>query len=182
MKREGQLTSIALIKDEAMQIELILEEKKKKSHIGTNGNGSSTVLVNQIENEDQNNIDAIRQTGYKGQNYNPNHQTNKNSIGSNGSNGPAKCAHCKKPGHNVEKCFTKFPHLRPQNNQRQNNSNEGASAGGKRVCKFCDKEGHTAEKCFALEKLEKKIKSAKSRVNEVQEGHGQTENSNNSKN
>ena len=98
MKKEGQLTSIALIKDEAMQIELILEEKKKKSQIGTNGNGSTTVLVNQIDNEDQNNIDAIRQTGYKGQNYNPNHQANKNNSG---SNGPAKCAHCKKLGHTV---------------------------------------------------------------------------------
>ena len=103
MKREGQLTSIALIKDDAMQIELIIEEKKKKSVIGTNGtngNRSKPVLINQIDNEDQNNIDAIRQNGYKGQNYNPNHQSNRNS------GGPAKCTHCKKPGHTVEKCFT----------------------------------------------------------------------------
>ena len=98
MKREGQLTSIALIKDEAMKIELILEEKKKKTNIGTNGNESTPVLVNQIDNENQDNIEAIRQTGYKGQSYNPNHQSNKNNSG---SNGPAKCAHCKKPGHTV---------------------------------------------------------------------------------
>jgi hypothetical protein len=38
MKKEGQLTSIAKIKAEAMQLELILEEKRKKSTIGTNGN------------------------------------------------------------------------------------------------------------------------------------------------
>ena len=105
MKRDGQLTSIALIKDEAMKIELILEEKKKKSNIGTNGNGSTPVLVNQIDYEDQDNIEAIKQAGYKGQNYNPNHQPNRNNSG---SNGPSKCAHCKKPGHTMEKCFTKF--------------------------------------------------------------------------
>jgi hypothetical protein len=37
MKKEGQLTSIAMIKAKAMQLELILEEKKKKSSTGTNG-------------------------------------------------------------------------------------------------------------------------------------------------
>jgi hypothetical protein len=37
MKKKGQLTTLALIKDEAVQIELILKEKKKKSAIGTNG-------------------------------------------------------------------------------------------------------------------------------------------------
>ena len=42
MKRDGQLTSIQLIKQEAMKLELILEEKKKKSAIGTNGNGNGT--------------------------------------------------------------------------------------------------------------------------------------------
>jgi hypothetical protein len=37
MKKEGQLTTLALIKDEGVHIELILKEKKKKSAIGTNG-------------------------------------------------------------------------------------------------------------------------------------------------
>ena len=160
-----------------MKIELILEEKKKKSNIGTNGNGSTPVLVNQI-NENQDDIEAIKQAGYKGQNFNSNYQPNRNH---NESNGPAKCAHCKKPGHTVEKCFTKFPQLRPQNNQRQNNSNEGANA-GKKNCKFCDKEGHTADKCFILERAEKKVNSAKSRVNEVHEGHEKADKSNISKN
>jgi hypothetical protein len=34
MKKECQLTTITMIKTEAMQIDLILEEKKKKSTIG----------------------------------------------------------------------------------------------------------------------------------------------------
>ena len=62
MKKEGHLTSIALIKDEAMQIELIIEEKKKKNAVGTNGtncNGSKPVLINQIDNEEPNYIDAV---------------------------------------------------------------------------------------------------------------------------
>jgi hypothetical protein len=59
MKKEGQLTTIALIKAEAMQIELILKEKKKKSTIFTNGctngntkgNNKEVVLINKIEEE-----------------------------------------------------------------------------------------------------------------------------------
>ena len=114
MKKEGQLTSIALIKDEALQIELILEERQKKSAIGTNGtngNGTKPMLVNQIEDDEQSEINAIKKNGYKGQNYNPNYQNNKN----NNYNGN-KCSFGQKPGHQVEKCFTKFPALRPQNN------------------------------------------------------------------
>ena len=88
-KKEGQLTTIPVIKAEAMQIELILEERKKKLAIGTNGingNGAKPILINQIDGEDPDNIDAVRGNGYKGQNYNPNHQANRNS-------GPVKFTH-----------------------------------------------------------------------------------------
>lgn len=43
MKKEGQLTTLSLIKDNVVQIKLILEEKKRKSVIGTNGtNGNGS--------------------------------------------------------------------------------------------------------------------------------------------
>jgi hypothetical protein len=54
VKKEGQITLIPSIKAEAMQIELILEEKKKKSTIGSNGNhngNKQTILINKVENE-----------------------------------------------------------------------------------------------------------------------------------
>ena len=70
--------------------------------------------------------------------------------------------------------FHKIPTAETTKQSTPNNSNEGANAGGKRVCKFCEKEGHTADKYFVLEKAEKKIKSEKSKVNEVQEGHEQS--------
>jgi hypothetical protein len=45
VKKEGQLTSIALIKAEAMQIQLILEERKEKSAVRTKGSdGNETIL------------------------------------------------------------------------------------------------------------------------------------------
>ncbi len=68
MKKEGQLTSLSLIKNEAVQIELILAEKKRKSTIGTNGangNGTIPVLINQIQADNTNQIEAIRETNYK---------------------------------------------------------------------------------------------------------------------
>ncbi len=51
-----------------MQIELILEEQKKKSAIGmngNNGNGSKPVLINQIQDENPDHIEAIRENGYR---------------------------------------------------------------------------------------------------------------------
>ena len=168
MKKEEELTTIAQIKTEAMKIEIILEESKKKSATvsnGPNGNRNKPVLINQINEGDPDNIDAMCGNGYKGQNYNPNHQGNKN--------GPIKCTHCKKPGHPVEKCFVKFQNLRPQNGQKPNTTTQNQSKRKKKYCKFCDKEGHTTEKCFVLEK---KVKSVLSRIHEVQNGNnGDTE-------
>jgi hypothetical protein len=48
MKKEGQLTTLGLIKNEAVHIKLILEEKTRKSAMGTNGakgNGTKPVLI-----------------------------------------------------------------------------------------------------------------------------------------
>jgi hypothetical protein len=69
MKKEQQLTTLALIKDEAVELELILEEKKRKSAIGTNevnGNGRKPLLINLMHKNDTNQIEAI-----KGNNYRP---------------------------------------------------------------------------------------------------------------
>ena len=136
---------MAMIKAEAMEIEAILEESKRKSNShGSNGNGNKPILINQISEEEQDNINAIRGNGYKTQNYNTNNHGNKN--------GPVKCTHCKKPGHPVEKCFVKFPNLKPQIMQKPNTNTQNQNNGTKRYCKFCDKEGHTTEKCFVLER------------------------------
>jgi hypothetical protein len=109
MKKEGQLTSIAMIRAETMQLELILEERKKKSSTGNNGNigkTKPTVLINEVEEEDVDNINALYQVkinGYKGQNYNPKYQYSGTST-----NNPNKCTFCHKPGHQIDKCFIKF--------------------------------------------------------------------------
>jgi hypothetical protein len=69
MRKKGQLATLALIKNEAVQIELILEEKTRKSFIGTNGtncNGIKPAFINQIQKDNQNQVEAI-----KGNNYNP---------------------------------------------------------------------------------------------------------------
>ena len=60
--KEGQLTALSLIKAEAMQIELNIEESNKKLAISTNGN-IEPVLINQINEEDQNHIEAIKRNG-----------------------------------------------------------------------------------------------------------------------
>jgi UDP-N-acetylmuramyl tripeptide synthase len=84
MKKDGHLTTAALIKAGVIQIQLTLKEKKKKSAIGTNGtNGKQPVLINQIYDQDQEKVDAIRNNGYKGQNYNRNHQHNRGKGNSN---------------------------------------------------------------------------------------------------
>jgi hypothetical protein len=70
-------------------------------------NESKPILINQINENEQDEIDPIRKYGYNGQNYNPNFQTNRNN-----NSGKSLYAYCQKPGHQVEKCFTKFPALK----------------------------------------------------------------------
>jgi hypothetical protein len=70
-----------------------LEEKKRKSNIGTNranGNGTKPILINQIQADNTKQIEAIRETSYKTQQGQQNNARN---------NGPVKCTHCKKLGH-----------------------------------------------------------------------------------
>jgi hypothetical protein len=143
MKKEGQLTSIAMIKAEAMQLELILEENKKKSTIGTNGNhngnGKQTVLINELEKEEVEDVNALYQgkrNGYKGQSYNPNYQNSRTTP--NNSN---KTTFCHKPGHQINKGFLKIPSLKNQSGQRQNNTRPKESS-QRKYCTFCEKDGH----------------------------------------
>jgi hypothetical protein len=67
-----------------MQLELILEEKRKKSTIGTNGNyfwnTKQTALINEVEEEGVEEVNALYQgkiNGKMGQSYNPNYQNSK---------------------------------------------------------------------------------------------------------
>ena len=103
-----------------MQLELILEVKKRKSAIGpsgANGNGTKPVLIYQIQEDEMHQIEAI-----KGKNYRPyqNSQAQQEQQKqTNQNNGLVKCTHCKKPVDLVEKCFGKFPTSRPQNQNNQ---------------------------------------------------------------
>jgi hypothetical protein len=106
-----------------------------------------------------------------------NNQTNQGQPKQARKNGPAKCTHLQKLGHVMEKCFVKFPSLRPQNQktyqnqQRQNNSAQN-------YCRFYEKNTHSEDKCFSLERVERKLKTMKSTFNEVQDN---SENSSQSK-
>jgi hypothetical protein len=57
------------------QIELILIDRKKKSAVGTNltanCNRTNPVLINQINEDEQDGMNAIRKNTYEGQRYNP---------------------------------------------------------------------------------------------------------------
>jgi hypothetical protein len=67
-----------------------LEEKKRKSVIGTdeaNGNGTKPVLINKIQADSSNQIEAIRENNYRKQQRQQSHARN---------NEPVKCTHCKK--------------------------------------------------------------------------------------
>ena len=152
-----------------MVIEAIQEESKRKSNSnGSNGNGNKPILINHINEEDQNKVNAIGENGYKHQNYNTTTYGNKNE--------PVKCTHCKKQGHPVEKCFSKFPALRPQNQQKQNN-NQSQSSTAKKYCKYCEKEGHLTDKCYNLEKTLKKINASDKqiKINTVQKQQNETQ-------
>jgi hypothetical protein len=80
MKKQGQVTALALIKNEAMQIKLILDEKQRKSAIGTNGTNGNPVLINQIMDEDIYQIEAIKGSNFRPQNYNQNQQGQQNQT------------------------------------------------------------------------------------------------------
>jgi hypothetical protein len=85
MKKEGQLATIAMIKVEAIKIELIQDERKKKYAVGTNratNDKKNPVLIHQINEDGHDGIEAIRKNGYGCQSYNPNHQTKTNRSGS----------------------------------------------------------------------------------------------------
>jgi hypothetical protein len=68
-------------------------------------NFAKQVFIKQVSKEDQYNIDAIP------------------------GNRPIKWAHCKKTGHTVEKCYKKYPALKPHNSQKSNNNTQKQNMG-----------------------------------------------------
>ncbi len=54
---------------------------------------------------------------------------------------------CHKPGHQTDKCYTKFQALRNQLSQRSN-TNGHKTTDQRKYCKFCEKDGHKEEKCL----------------------------------
>ena len=86
-----------------------------------------------------------------------------------------KCTFCKKQGHPVEKCFSKFPALRPQN-QKQNN-NQGQSGASKKYCRYCEQEGHLTEKCYNMDKTLRRINASDKhiKINTVQKQQDETQ-------
>jgi hypothetical protein len=121
MKKEGHLTTqLALIKNEALQIELVLEKKSSIGANGTNGNVIKPVLINQIQEDNQNQVEAIKGNNYRPYQNNQTHQGQPNQVR---NNGPAKCTHYKKLGHVMEKGFVKFLSLRRQNQKTEFSKN-----------------------------------------------------------
>ncbi len=95
--KEAKLITLALIKAEAIQIELSLVKKKKKSTIGTNGNngnGSKPVLINQIWDENPDHIEVIKENEYRPKNNGQSQPRQQHQ--SHRKNGLLKCTHCKK--------------------------------------------------------------------------------------
>ena len=168
MNREHLLTTLDMIKTEALLIELKVEEKKKTS---TNGDGSSRILSNQInavENQkplDSNEVDAI-----KGK-WKPGNQGNQSQ---NQASKP-KCPFCHRTGHTIDKCWSKHGKPGPSNGNAQisnryngsNNSNQQNGSKPKK-CDLCGPGYHTTEKCFKMENAEKIIRDHKKpRVNKI---------------
>jgi hypothetical protein len=61
-------------------------------------------------------------------------------------------------------CLFAFP-----NSQKHNGHASKQNNGVRKYCKFCEKDGYTEERCFSVEKVERKLKAAKARINEVQD-------------
>jgi hypothetical protein len=39
----------------------------------------------------------------------------------------------------------------------------------KKYCRFCEKDSHSEDNCFSIERIERKLKAMKTKVNKVQE-------------
>ena len=153
MDKEDTLTTLDLIKAEALKIERRLEEKSKTS---TNGDGSSRVnagQINEITNQEHNEIDAINRRNY--------------NSGRQNSSSP-KCNDCKKVGHIEENCWKK--NGKPNGNQRASNQPLGQQNNAKK-CTYCGMKNHTTDKCFKMIANQKRIEKAKtdSKVSKVEQ-------------
>ena len=175
MDRDAQLTTLDLIKEEALKIEIRQEEKKKTS---TNGDGSTKMLTNNVnmiitQNMMADEVDAI------------NNRWKNNVYGS--SSGPKpKCSHCQKPGHHESKCWKKYPSLQPKTNGNKSTNKTTASGSqnkNEKKCRYCGKTNHPTEKCFKLDADEKAIQEArkskgKANVNKVDQCNSDSEDCN----
>jgi hypothetical protein len=156
MDKEDTLTTLDLIKAEALKIERRLEEKSKTS---TNGDGSSRVnaeQINQINTQpNYDEVDAINRRN----NYNSGRQN---------SSSPPNCNYCKKPGHIEDNCWKK--NGKPNGNQSASNQPLGQqnNANNKKYT-YCGMKNHTTDKCFRMIANQKKIENAKqnSKINKV---------------
>ena len=173
MDRDAQLTTLDLIKEEALKIEIRQEEKKKTS---TNGDGSTRVLTNNVnmistQNMTADEVDAI------------NNRWKNNGSGTKMSR--PKCSHCQKPGHLETKCWEKHPNLRPKRDGNKSTapstSTSSSQSNGKKKCGYCAMGNHPTEKCYKLDKDEKAIQEARrsrSNVNKVDQCNSDNEDCN----
>jgi hypothetical protein len=111
--------------------------------------------------EDTNQIEAMRGSNFRPQNYHQNQQGQHHQTSQN--NGPVKCTHCEKPGHMVEKCFIKFHGLRPQNqnNQRNKSNNQTHNNAEENYCRLYEKDDHSEDNCFSMQMDERKLRALK---------------------
>ena len=154
MDKEDTLTTLDLIKAEALKIERRLEEKSKTS---TNGDGSSRVnagQINEITNQNHDEIDAINRRNY--------------NSGRQNSSSP-KCNYCKKVGHTEENCWKK--NGKPNGNQSASSQPLGQQQNNAKKCTYCGMKNHTTDKCFKMIANQKRIEKAKtdSKVNRVEQ-------------
>ena len=154
MDKEDTLTTLDLIKAEALKIERRLEEKSKTS---TNGDGSSRVnagQINEITNQTHDEIDAINRRNY--------------NSGRQNSSSP-RCNYCKKVGHTEENCWKK--NGKPNGNQSASSQPLGQQQNNAKKCTYWGMKNHTTEKCFKMIANQKKIEKARtdSKVNKVEQ-------------
>ena len=154
MDKEDTLTTLDLIKAEALKIERRLEEKSKTS---TNGDGSSRVnagQINEITNQEHDEIDAINRRTY--------------NSGRQMSSSP-KCNYCKKIGHIEENCWKK--NGKPNGNQSASSQPLGQQQNNAKKCTYCGMKNHTTDKCFKMIANQKRIEKARtdSKVNKVEQ-------------
>ena len=142
MDKEDQLTTLDLIKAEALKFERRVKEKQSTF---TNGYGTSRVLntnqINQISNNTQSKdeVDTIGRG-----NFNSNRKQTSRGLQNNRGNG-LKCTFCKK--------LLTGKNMVDQTNMHIENKNNVTA---KKKCKYCGRTKHKTDKCLKLQRYVKK--------------------------